>query len=76
MTTCDVNVFNCREKLKTSLDAAISEMESTKQSLDISEVARNEDSKMFQEIQRELIEGLQEASDQQTDADASLGTYL
>jgi len=66
-----------REQIKSSLEATLSEIESTKQSLDISEAAKNQDSKMFEEVQKELFNGLQlQDGTEQTEADASLGTWM
>ena len=70
-------MFCFREKIKSSLEATLSEIESTKQSLDLSEAAKNHDSKMFEEVQKELFNGLQiQDGTEQTEADASLGTWM
>ena len=42
-------------------------------SLDISEAAKNEESVKFQEIRKQLMDGLQ---DEQTEVDTSLGTWM
>ena len=68
-----------RDKLGSLQDteAALSDVEANKRSLDISEAARNEESVLFKEIQKELITGLeQKDGSEQTDADTSLGTWM
>merc|ERR1719410_1677842 len=70
-----------RDKLGSLQDqdteAALSDVEANKRSLDISEAARNEESVLFKEIQKELITGLEQIDgSEQTDADTSLGTWM
>ena len=66
-----VNILMSREVVKSSLETSLAQLEPCKTS--ISEAAKNEDSQLFKNIQRELITGLEE---EKTDADTSIGTWM
>ena len=65
------NIQFFRDVVKSTLETSLSTLEHNKTS--ICEAARNEDSQMFKNIQRELITGLEE---EKTDADSSIGTWM
>ena len=66
-----MNNLMIREVVRTSLESGLAQMEHCKTS--ITEAAKNEDSQLFKNIQRELITGLEE---EKTDADTSTGTWM
>jgi len=69
-----VTVRKTRDRRKEEQSSvALDDLENNKVSLDISEAARNEESVKFQEIQKQLMDGLQ---DEQTEVDTSLGTWM
>ena len=65
------NILISREVVKSSLETSLAQLEHCKTS--ITEAAKNEDSQLFKNIQRELITGLEE---EKTDADTSTGTWM
>ena len=60
-----------RSVVKSSLETSLAQLETCKTS--ITEAAKNEDSQLFKNIQRELVTGLEE---EKTDADTSIGTWM
>jgi len=69
-----VTVRKTRDRRKEeSSSVALDDLENNKVSLDISEAAKNEESVKFQEIQKQLMDGL---LDEQTEVDTSLGTWM
>ena len=61
-----------RDVVKPPQETSLAQFEHCKTST-ITEAAKNEDSQLFKNIQRELITGLEE---EKTDADTSLGTWM
>ena len=66
-----IDISMSREVVKSSLETSLAQLENCKTS--ITEAAKNEDSQLFKNIQRELITGLEE---EKTDADTSIGTWM